>query len=121
MKNCPFCEKTLLKNEDILICNDCKRAFTEPMIAIKDIILQTKHSLFLKTEYLHQLEQDYMNGTLSKKQIEERNLYVLLNSLITEMEHLLKSNVADANKEQLSSSLYKFIKTQKKLQEYSIK
>ena len=121
MKTCPFCEKVLLKHEDIFICNDCKCAFTEPMIAIEDIILQTKQSLFLKAEYLHQLEQDYMNGTLSKKQIEKRNLYILLNSLIIEMGHLLKSNVANAKKERLSSNLYEFIETQKKLQEYSIK
>lgn len=122
MENCPFCEKPLLRNENVFICNNCTRAFVDPMITVKDIIQQTKNSLFLKSEYLHQLEQDYISGTLSKKQIEERNLYTLLNSIITEMEHLLKTKtISNEDKELLSSNLYKFIKTQEKLKEFSIK
>lgn len=117
-KNCIFCDGTITDLNGYVVCDFCKTVcFSKDISDSEKKKLIKNYFIFIQTglekhrEFLHNLEQKYINGVLltAKEQMIRNNL-LEYQDIRTELEIYLTNDSGTLNKKHIKSLLYRLLK-----------
>lgn len=118
MKNtCIYCDGTITALNGYLVCDSCKTVCfskdisdSEKKKLIKNYVISIQTGLEKHREFLHELEQKYINGVLltAEEQMIRNNL-LEFQDIRTELEIYLNNDSGTLNKKHIKSLLYRLL------------
>lgn len=116
-KTCIFCDGILSVLNDYFVCDSCKTVCFSKDISdsdkkklIKNYLISIQTGLEKHREFLHELEQKYINGVLltAEEQIIRNNL-LEFQDIRTELEMYLSNDSGTLNEKHIKSLLYRLL------------
>lgn len=116
-KTCVFCDGILSVLNDYFVCDSCKTVCFSKDVSdsdkkklIKNYFISIQGDLEKYSEFLHKLEQKYIDGILltAEEQMIRNNL-LEYNDIRTELEMYLSNNCGTLNKKHIKSLLYRLL------------
>lgn len=117
-KTCVFCDGIIKVLNGYFVCDSCKTVCfsknitdSEKKKLIKNYFISIQIGLENHREFLHNLEQKYINGVLlTAKEQKIRNNLLEYQDIRTELEIYLNNESGTLNKKHIKSLLYRLLK-----------